>query len=65
VAVLVAGVGIVTCLFVFVFGLLPPDQIALLSVSGYESVLIGGIIITCLAPIFIAHYSKASKKMLW
>jgi amino acid transporter len=61
VAVLVAGVGIVTCLFVFVFGLLPPEQIALLSVSGYETVLISGIVIICLIPIMIAKFTQRKR----
>jgi amino acid transporter len=57
-ACIVAGVGILTCIFVFAFGMLPPEQIPMLSTTGYEILLIGGVAITCLAPIVIAHAMK-------
>ena len=56
VACVIAGFGILTCLFVFAFGLLPPEQIQLVSIKTYELVLITGIIITCFAPLVISKY---------
>lgn len=61
VACLVAGLGILTCIFVFAFGMLPPEQIKILSISGYEIFLIGGVIIACLTPIAIAKYLEARR----
>jgi amino acid transporter len=61
-ACIVAGVGILTCIFVFTFGMLPPAQIPMLSTTGYEILLFGGIAMTCLAPIAIAKYLQVKNK---
>ena len=50
----VGGVGILTSLFVFIVGLLPPEQIEIISAFDYELVLISGIVVACVLP-FILH----------
>jgi amino acid transporter len=50
---ILAGLGILTCLVVFVLGFLPPSQINVSSVIVYESILIGGTILICIPPLLI------------
>lgn len=52
-AVVVGGVGIITCLFVLVLGFFPPSQINIMSKTAYESILIGGIALVCIVPLLI------------
>ena len=47
------GVGILTCIFVFIVGLFPPEQIDLISKVDYEIVLIVGIITACVLPFIL------------
>ncbi|WP_199911660.1 APC family permease [Dongshaea marina] len=50
---IVGGVGILTCLFVFALGLLPPAQIQIMSKQAYETLLVGGIVLVCVIPLLI------------
>jgi len=47
---LICGVGILTCLVVFVLGYFPPSQIDVGSKTGYELILIAGTIVICIPP---------------
>ena len=51
--IVVGGVGILTCIFVFIVGLFPPEQIDLISKIDYEIVLIVGIITACVLPFIL------------
>ena len=52
--ILVSGIGLLTCLFVFIVGLFPPAQILISNKFLYELVLIGGLVILCILPLIIA-----------
>ncbi len=49
-ASLVGGIGVITCVFVFCVGLLPPSQLKIINPHIYEVVLIGGIALFCAVP---------------
>jgi putative glutamate/gamma-aminobutyrate antiporter len=53
---LICSIGIITCLVVLVLGFLPPSQIEVGSVSVYESILIGGVILICLPPFLMQRH---------
>lgn len=55
--IIVCGLGLLTCLVVFVLGFLPPSQINVGSVAVYESILIGGTLLICLPPLLIKNKS--------
>lgn len=50
---IVAGIGIATCIAVIIIGFVPPGQITVGNVFGYEAFLIGGMIVSCLLPFTI------------
>lgn len=51
--IIVAGIGIITCLVVFFLGFLPPSQINIGSVALYEAILIGGTVLICIPPLIM------------
>jgi putative glutamate/gamma-aminobutyrate antiporter len=60
---IVAGLGILGCLFAFLIGFVPPSQLAVGNVAEYHGFLIGGILIACIAPFVIRHFKKPDWKM--
>jgi putative glutamate/gamma-aminobutyrate antiporter len=50
---IVAGFGILTSVTIFVFGFFPPSQIQVGSTKIYEFILISGVILICLPPLFM------------
>jgi putative glutamate/gamma-aminobutyrate antiporter len=50
---LTCGIGIITCIGAIIIGFLPPTHITVGSVATYETILILGISICCLLPIFL------------
>lgn len=58
-AYLIAGIGLITCVLVFSFGWLTPDQFVKNS-GRYQLLLAGGIIIGCLPPLL---WRKSKKKL--
>jgi hypothetical protein len=57
---IVSGLGILSSLFTFFLGFVPPSQINTGSVVFYELFLIGGILLTTLAPSIILLFKKRS-----
>ncbi|OGT41689.1 MAG: transporter [Gammaproteobacteria bacterium RIFCSPHIGHO2_12_FULL_37_34] len=55
---LVGGMGIIACIVAIVLGFLPPSQIAVGSIVGYEMILLSGIIIFCLPPFILTRFIK-------
>lgn len=52
---IVAGTGLLTCIFAIGLGFFPPEQIDIKHLWLYEVTLIGGMAILCLPPIIISH----------
>jgi amino acid transporter len=50
---LVCSLGISSCVLVILFGFLPTDQVPFQSLAAYEAILIGGITISCLTPLWL------------
>lgn len=50
---LVCGAGIVTCISAIVLGFLPPKHIAIDGIIKYETILILGVVVCCLFPMFL------------
>ncbi len=57
---LVAGIGSVTCIAVILFGFLPPANLQIGSILGYESFLVIGCLLFCLIPFVIYRFKKDS-----
>ncbi len=55
---IVCGVGIVTCVAAIALGFFPPNTIASKDVGTYEMILIGGIVVCCLVPLFFRKNKK-------
>ena len=51
---IVGGIGLLTCIFVFIVGLYPPSQIPMHNPWIYELTLCGGLIILSLAPLLLS-----------
>ncbi len=60
--ILVGGVGILTCLFVFTVGLFSPSHISMSSSVVYEFILISGIVLICIFPFMIKLFVKLSRR---
>lgn len=54
----VGGIPLVTAAAIFLLGLLPPEQLSIQPVSWYETLLIGGIALTCFSGWLIAKQSQ-------
>jgi len=54
----ICTIGILSSLVVILFGFSPPSTIPFQSVLVYEIILIGGIVICCVAPLFLIKKSK-------
>lgn len=57
---IVCGTGIITCLGAIILGFLPPKHIAIGDIVKYEAILVIGVIICCLLPMFF-YRTKVSK----
>jgi len=55
---IVSGLGIASCALVIGFGFWPPAEIPMQSIFSYEMLLIGGIVLCCIAPFFILRFKK-------
>ncbi len=56
---LVAGVGILSCIFVFVLGFVPPAGVQIGSLMRFEAILVLGISMFCILPLmYIARSSR-------
>jgi len=51
----VGVIGIITCVTAIILGLIPPDNIEINNIALYETILIGGIIVFTLLPIWISR----------
>jgi len=51
---IIAGLGGATSFIVILLGFLPPTQIPFQSVSVYEAILIGSMVLCCLVPLYLA-----------
>lgn len=49
---LIAGLGFVVCVFIFLVGFIPPTQISVGNVFTYESILILGCVVMCFPMLF-------------
>ena len=59
---IVASLGIVSSIFAFFIGFIPPGQLEVGSIFFYESFLIGGILIMSLIPYLIYKFRDPSWK---
>ncbi len=55
---ILGGLGILSSIFLIFLGFVPPSQIKVGSLFVYETILIVGIIVLCLPPIFIYAFRK-------
>jgi len=59
----VAGLGLLGAVFAIIVGFFPPKQLTVGSPSFYVTFLFIGMLVFCLAPIFIIHFRKPSWKL--
>ncbi len=59
---IVSGIGLLSSLFAMAIGFFPPSQIATGSLVFYESFLIIGVVLCCIAPALIGLFQKPSWK---
>lgn len=59
---LCCGVGLLSCLAAFTLGFVPPQSVNIHSITTYEIILVGGIIIFTLAPLFLSRFSYPLQK---
>lgn len=57
---IIAGIGAVGCLFIFILGFFPPEGVEIENLFTYELFLVGGIIIFCTIPRIILFFKKPS-----
>lgn len=57
---LVCGLGIVTCTGAIILGFLPPSRIVIGGIVRYEAILIFGMLVCCLLPLFL-YRAKAKE----
>ncbi len=59
---IVAGVGILSCLFTMVIGILPPEHISITNPSNYILIMVGGVVLFSLGPTLILLFQKPEWK---
>jgi len=59
---IVAGLGILACLFAFFIGFVPPAQVQTGGEVTYDGFLGGGVVVACLAAVLIHHFRKPNWK---
>lgn len=58
---LICGAGALSCLIVILFGFFPPATVPYQSVLLYECILIGGIALSCIGPLYLIRRARAKK----
>ncbi len=58
---LICGAGALSSLVVILFGFFPPSTVPFQSIFIYECILIGGIAICCLAPLYLIRKNRVKK----
>ncbi|MCB1826962.1 MAG: amino acid permease [Coxiellaceae bacterium] len=59
---LVGSIGILSCVTAIIIGLIPPDNIKIGSVALYETILIGGILLLTIIPLWISRQRGTSRE---
>ena len=59
---LVAGLGLIGCLFTFVLGFIPPDNVPIKSIRNFEIIMVGGIILLSIPPFIFQRLNKRKRK---
>jgi amino acid transporter len=59
---LTCSLGLSSCLFTIFIGFLPPSQIAVGNIVTYETILIVGVILSCLVPFIVYHLNQMIQK---